>query len=631
MPLTAQDKSYTTKSKKAIGFYEQSEDYYIRRQYGQAVALLEKALEKDEDFAEAYLRLMRIYQTIDDRQKISLYANKIVSLQPDNPRFAEAPLQLAILAFQTGKYAYSREYLDKILSLNPLPKRIGEEAERLKVNVDFAEEAIKNPLPFNPQPLPATVNKLPLQYFPVLTADQQSIIFTGRKGTTPQYDEDIYICTKSPTGEWQAPKQISTNINSEFNEGTCTISADGRTLIFTSCLGRRGFGSCDLYISYKQGDEWSVPENLGNTVNSSSWESQPSLSADGKALYFVSDRPGGFGQRDIYVTHLSADNQWERPLNLGREVNTRYDEVSPFIHVNGQTLYFASTGYPGFGGFDLFFTEKENNSWKKPKNLGYPLNTFEDQVSLYMTADGEKGYYSYERGREGQNYTSTLSEFDVPEEIRVTNRSNFVKGVVRDAETRKELSAQVELYDLREQKREYAVQSDPATGEYMMVLTEGSEYALYVEKQGYLFESLAFNYSDTIQKNKQLDPVYIDVDLQPIKAGKETVLNNIFFDTDQYETKKKSKTELAKIVMFLQSNQQININIAGHTDNVGNKTYNKELSLKRAKAVRDYLIQAGIAEERVGYQGYGQDKPIALNDTEDNRQKNRRITFEIVE
>jgi len=625
----AQQKAYTTKSKKAIAYYEASEDFYIRRQYGQAVELLQKALDKDEEFAEAHLRMMRIYGTVGDKAKIRYHAGKIIAQQNDNPKFAEAYYMLANLAFEAGDYEKADQYLSEMLKMNANP-RVKKEGERMQVNISFAKEAIKNPLPFNPQPLPTTINKLPLQYFPVLTADQQSIIFTGRRGITPQYDEDVYISTKNAQGAWQEPKLISPNITSEFNEGTCTISADGRTLIFTSCTGRRVLGSCDLFISYKEGEEWSKPENMGTNINSRAWESQPSLSADGKTLFYVSDRPGGLGMMDIYVSYLGEDGQWEKPKNL-RSINTAQDEVSPFIHVNGQTLYFASTGYPGFGGLDLYQAEKKGDTFTTPENLGYPLNTHGDQVSLFMTADGAKGYYSLEKGREGIDYTSTLMEFDVPASIRVKNRSNFVKGIIRDAETKEVLSAEVELFDLNEQKREYTVQSDAVTGEYMMVLTEGAEYALYVEKEGYLFESLTFNYTDDLPPAQKLEPVYIDIYLKPIKAGKETVLNNIFFDTDQYVLKPKSKTELNKVVRFLQNNPDINIRINGHTDDVGTEEYNQQLSLNRAKAVYEYLVETGISVDRLDYKGFGEAKPIVANDSEINRQRNRRIAFEVVQ
>lgn len=625
----AQQKTYTSDSKKAIAYYEESENFYIRRQYGQAVELLQKALDKDENFAEAHMRMMRIYSTTDDKDKIRYHAIQIIAHQSNNSKFAEAYYILANLSFDEGQYEEAEKYISQMLAMD-VNQRIRQEGERMQANISFARTAINNPLPFQPKPLSTTINKLPLQYFPVFTADQQSIIFTGRRGITPQFDEDLYISTKNAQGEWQAPKLISPNITSEFNEGTCTISADGRTLIFTSCLGRRGLGSCDLFISFKEGDEWTIPENMGNSINSGAWESQPTLSADGKTLYFVSDRPGGQGMRDIYVSHLAEDGQWEKPYNLGPGINTSQDEVSPFIHVNGQTLFFASTGYPGFGGFDIYQAEKRGESWTPPVNLGYPLNAKGDQVSFFMTADGSKGYYSLEKGRENIDYTSTLMEFDVPEAIQVKNRSNFVKGIIRNAETKQVLSAEVELFDLNEQKKEYSVQSDAVSGEYMMVLTEGSEYALYVDKAGYLFESLTFNYSDDFHPALKLDPIYIDIYLQPIKAGKETVLNNIFFDTDQYVLKPKSKTELEKVIRFLDENPDIRVRINGHTDDVGSDQYNQQLSLNRAKAVYEYLKETGISADRLDYKGFGESKPMVANDSEMNRQKNRRIAFEVI-
>jgi outer membrane protein OmpA-like peptidoglycan-associated protein len=309
-------------------------------------------------------------------------------------------------------------------------------------------------------------------------------------------------------------------------------------------------------------------------------------------------------------------------------VNTPRDEVSPFIHVNGQTLYFASDGLPGFGKFDLYVSEKEE-SWTKPKNLGYPINTKEDQASLFITADGKDAYYSFEK-RQGEHYVSSIIyTFEIPEAIRIRNRSSYVEGIVYDAETRQPIGATVELIDRDNQQKISDVTADPKNGEYLMVLTEGADYALYVDKEGYLFQSLSFNYSEQAEKKIQ-EPVHIDIYLQPITKGKETVLNNIFFDTDKYEIKDISKPELNKVAGFLKDNPEISISINGHTDNQGGEAYNKELSTKRAKAVYQYLIASGISEERLKYQGFGQSKPIASNDTQEGRQKNRRIAFEIL-
>ncbi len=620
---------YTTKSKKAIGYYVESTNFFIRRQYGPALELLDAAIRKDGGFAEAHLRMSKIYKAMGDEDRMQHHLEKVVKSQYDNPTFSEAQVLLAEKYFDQSEYGEAKKLANHILGMERANRLMQEDARYLLANIEFTEKNINKPVEFTPKPLGGGINQLGLQYFPVLTVDQQYMIFTGRKGNTAQYDEDIYISKKQADGQWAKPEPLSDNINTRANEGTSTISADGRTLIFTACQERSGFGSCDLYISYKIGDEWTMPKNLGNQINGGAWESQPSLSADGNTLYFVSDRKGGQGRRDIYVSYRNEKREWCKAENLGKEINSPRDEVSPFIHVNGQSLYFASDGLPGFGKFDLYVAEKKDKSWSEPKNLGYPINTKEDQASLFITADGHDAYYSHEQ-RQGDRYVSSLIyTFVIPDEIRVTNRSSYVAGTVYDAATKKPLGASVELMNLNEQIKISEVNSDPKNGEYLMVLTEGSEYALYVDREGYLFQSLAFDYA---QKNtKSLPkPLHIDIYLQPITKGTETVLNNIFFDVDKYEIKEISKPELNKVVNFLQENPEISITINGHTDNQGSAEYNLELSAKRAKAVYSYLIDSGISADRLQFRGYGQSKPVTDNDTEAGRQKNRRIAFEVL-
>lgn len=620
--------TYTSKSKKAISLYEESANYYVRRQYGQAIELLDKAVNKDKNFAEAHFMLSKIYQAMRRNEQAKNHLEKVVKLQYDNPAFVEAHYLLAKQYFAQKQYSKARELIQKITAIPKASKLIKSEAQHLLINIDFTEEAIKAPLPYEPQIVSGVSNHMPLQYFPVLTVDQQELIFTGRRGITPQYDEDIYVSRKGKDGHWKKPELLSDYLSSPLNEGTCTISADGRTLIYTSCESRGSFGSCDLYISRKTGDQWSPGKNLGPNINTSAWESQPSLSADGRTIYFVSDRAGGMGKRDIYVTHMNDSSVWTKAENAGSIINTDRDEVSPFIHVNSQTLYFSSNGRPGFGGYDLYVTEQKGGEWSEPKNLGYPINTHEDQSGLFITADGKDAYYSQETEQNGDYVSSQIYSFLIPREIRVTNRSSYVYGKVLDAVSKKPLQAAIELIDLKEQRKISEVNSDSVQGDYMMVLTEGSDYALYVNKDNYLFQSLRFDYAaDTGKVNK---PVAIDVYLQPIEKGKETVLNNIFFDTDKYEIKERSKPELNKVVDFLKQNPDIRIAINGHTDNVGQAAYNQTLSANRAKAVYKYLIAAGINSERLAYKGYGQTKPVAINDTEAGRQQNRRITFKIL-
>ena len=617
---------YSVKNKKAIRYYQESENFYIRRQYGQAIQLLEQAIDKAPEFTEAHIRLGAIYRAVGQYEKALQHLEQADQSGKKGQQEPQALFSLGELYWQLGRYDEAEEKMRAFLAQNPRQKPLLDIANNIVEDAAFAKEQLKNPLPFAPQPLPETVNAFELQYFPVLTVDQENLIFTRRKSNAPQHDEDLMISRRNPQGGWLPAESISANINTADNEGTSTISADGRVIIFTSCKGRQGYGSCDLYISRRTGDRWSEPQNLGPGINSRNWESQPSLSADGRTLYFVSNRPGGRGGNDIYVSSLNQAGEWSKPVNLGEKVNTAFDDISPFIHANGQTLYFASNGHTGMGGYDLFLTELQEGQWQEPRNMGYPINTHEDQVSLFVTADGKVGYYAYEEKRNNQIARSMIYRFEIPEQVRVRNRSNYVTGQVFDAQTRQPIAASITLFDIIDDLIAGSVVSDPESGEYFMVLTEGSEYALYVNKEGYIFKSLAFNYG----KNNTLEPIRIDVYLEPIRAGVATTLNNIFFETDQFQIQSKSETELQRVVQFLKENPEVRIQIAGHTDNVGSAAYNQQLSEKRAQAVHDFLVRAGIAPGRLQAKGYGQSEPVVPNDTDENRQMNRRIEFRIL-
>ncbi|MGE0930486.1 OmpA family protein [Peijinzhouia sedimentorum] len=615
-----------TNNKRAASLYVESENYVIRRQYPQAISLLNQALNRDYQFAEAHLRLGTCYKAIEDNAGAIKHFTEVIKLKPQDPRYSMAYFVLAEINIKEGKYDEAIELLNQHQKIAPKGNLLDEGARMLQ-NAQFAMQAINNPVEFNPEPLSSKVNVFQLQYFPVLTADEKTLFFTARNGNARTDDEDIFISTKDNFGDWTTPESISRNINTRFNEGTCSISADGRMMIFTACEGRQGYGSCDLYVTYKIGEEWSVPNNLGPNINSPQWDSQPSLSADGNTLYFVSNRPGGIGNRDIYVSYRNEAGDWTMAQNLGEPLNTSSDEVSPFIHANGLTFFFASNGHPGFGGFDLFSSEIDvNNQWGVPKNVGYPINTSEDQVSLFIAASGTTAYYANEKKQGNQYVDSKIYSFELPPQLQVTRGVNYVKGRVVDAITQRPIVATVELYDLETDELSSRVKSDSLTGEYLITLTKGSEYALYVNKNGYLFDSRYFSF----QEDDSVNPELADILLNKINRGESVNLNNIFFDFDKFVLREKSKTELKKIIAFLNAYPDIKIEIEGHTDNVGSAQYNLELSRNRALSVYEYLLENGIADNRVYYKGYGMEKPIATNETEEGRQQNRRIAFKIL-
>jgi outer membrane protein OmpA-like peptidoglycan-associated protein len=614
----------STTNKKAIELYAQADNYRVRGQYREALELLNQAIAKDQNFAEAYFRQGLILKAVRDYPQ----SNKVfligLSLTPDEKRQKGYFYELGDNYLLEGNYKKALECLDHYLAAESLNKPKMDQATIWKKNALFGLQNQKQTAEFQLRQLPDTVNAYVMQYFPVMTADEQELIFTRRVGGNHDDDEDLVICRKDSLGRWVPPVSLSPNINSPLNEGTCTISADGRHLIFTSCIGRRGYGSCDLFESRKVGNEWTVPVNLGPGVNSAAWESQPTLSSDGRTLFFVSDRRGGVGDKDIYVSYKMESGKWTKAENLGPNINTPYEEISPFIHVNGRTLFIASNGKPGFGGYDLYRSEYENGAWTPTENFGSPVNNHEDQFSLFITRDGKKGFYSHEDNNRVN--ASVLFEMRVPAELQLKYKSNYVKGTVRDAQTKLPLDARVELFSINKNELISAVSADSITGEYLIVLTQGADYALYVSHPGYLFRSLNFNYE--IQEN--LTPISVDVLLDPIQAGASAVLNNIFFDLNKFDLKEKSVTELDKVIRFLTENPTLRIEIGGHTDNLGTAAYNLTLSLKRAQSVANYLTAHGIIAARLTQKGYGADKPLASNDTEENRQINRRIEFRLL-
>lgn len=623
-PCIAQ-KELTSKSKKAIALYQEADNFRVRGEYATAEAMLKEAIQKDDDFVEAYYRLGLTYMSM------RAYPKAVEIMERGLSKTSQLNLQrlfwieLGEAYISTGQHDKALSVLDNYLKSEANPSSRTARARSLRNNAAFALANKDDLSGYQIKPLSDTVNQHEMQYFPVLTGDHQQLIFTRRLTHNPNDDEDLLVSVKDGSGRWTSPKSISKNINSVLNEGTCSVSADGRKLIFTSCVGRGGYGSCDLYESNKKGADWSMPVNLGPGVNTSAWESQPSLSADGRTLYFVSERKSGYGRRDIWVSTLGEDGKWSKAENAGKRINSAFDEISPFIHVNGRTLFFASSGLPGFGGYDIYYSEKDS-TWGAPRNLGAPLNNHHDQYSIFITADGSKAYYSYEVTLADGTSRSKLYEATIPKEAQMRLRSNYVKGIVRDRDTKALLDASIELIDLRGQEMISLVHSDSITGEYLFILTQGSEYALHVSRAGYLFKSMYFNYSSV----EDLEPIVLDIELEKIKKGSVEILSNIFFAFNAYDLQEKSVAELQRLVRFLNQNPGVSIEIGGHTDNIGTADYNIALSEKRAKSVYDYLVSKKISPSRMKIKGYGSGQPIADNNTEDGRQRNRRIEFKIL-
>jgi outer membrane protein OmpA-like peptidoglycan-associated protein/tetratricopeptide (TPR) repeat protein len=617
---------YSTKNKKAIKDFVEADGLLHNRKFPEAIQLLEGALTKDPAFLEARLKLASAYKSMGDDVHAKPHYLKAAELKPDAKEYYKLYYTVGEYYLNDGDYDNAKKYFDKIVEYNPNDKLVMYKTNMLLVNCNFAIEAKKHPLKFNPFVMDSKINKYFIHAFPRLTADQQTFIYSKRDGPRLEQDEDI-VMSKKVNGEWTDPVSISKNINTPYNEGAPSLSADGKVLVLVSCNTKTTLGACDLYISYKKGEDWTVPVNMGPNVNSNVWDSEPAISADGKTIYFSSERSGGIGLFDLYMTTLDDNGNWTKAKNLGRPINTEGKEVSPFIHANSTTLYFSSDKHPGMGGYDIFYSHKlDSAGWSKPVNVGYPLNTQLNDAQIFITADSKKGFYEVYERKDMRYNKALLYEFEVPQELKEEMVSSYAKGTVYDSETKQKLGAKVELIDLKKQRVIQSVKSDSINGDYMIVVTRGTEYGLYVSKEGYLFKSVFFEDKDP----KSTEPLSLDVYLDPVKAGKAVVLNNIFFPTNSFTLEEKSQTELDKIILFLRQNPKVIIEFGGHTDDVGSDKDNMDLSLKRAKSVYDYIAKKGIPAVRMKFKGYGETKPVVPNVNEVNRRMNRRIEFKVL-
>jgi len=617
MAFMSDAQTLSTKNKKAIELYTESDNYRVRREYDRAIQLLLEAIEKDKKFDEAYFRLAQIYRVQDNLNAAIQYFGQGLTVAQSVTRSKIYLYELAQTELRSGHYKNTIDYAVKFLEQEKTDQKRIVQTTLWKVQAEYAVEHEGEVLDYKITVLSDTVNTFPMQYFPTLTADQSQLIFTARFGGRGNDNEDLVVSGKTTNGSWGPPVSLSENINTIRREGASTISADGRHLIFTVC-GERG---CDLFESRKTGNVWSVPKSLGAAINTPSWDAQPSLSADGRELYFVSDRPGGRGGYDIWYSQRD-ETGWTKAVNLGTPINTPFDEISPYIHVNNQTLYVVSNGHPGFGGYDIYMSEKSDKGWTSPVDMGKPLNDYHDQYSFMVANDGRVAYYSKEESKN----RSRLYRIQLPSRLVTKSSGNILKGTIVDARKNSPLKARVELFDIHRNQRLSVVDSDSVSGQYLMVLPGGAEYALYVSRPSYLFHSLHFNYRD----GGESQPVVKDVALLSVERGASVVLNNLFFDVDQYVLKEQSKTELDEIVKFLLENQSVRIEISGHTDNSGSETYNQQLSRKRAGSVAEYLNNQGIDLSRVLQVGYGAQKPLKPNNSDENRKLNRRIEFRIL-
>ena len=626
---SGQGNQLSTQNKKAEKFFYAAMEAYEVKNFDRALMALKKAVGEDPQFTEAYILQGDIRaENHEYEAAITLYQTAIKTNKPFSPNLY---LILANMQLNNGKYADARQNFQRLLDSDQVPETKRRQAASGIKSADFAIRAMAHPVPFTPVNLGDSINSKCDEYINAITADESLLYFTRLNAINAQTidqhqngEEDFYV-SRCVDSVWSKALNLGPPINTHGNEGALSISPDGKMLFFAACNRPDGFGSCDIYWSHRLGDRWAEPENLGEVVNSPQWDSQPTFSSDGKTLYFASNRRGGRGSSDIWKTELQPDGSWTPPVNLGDSINTRDEEMAPFIHPDDQTLYFSSKGHPGMGGLDLFYSRKDAaGKWRRPVNMGYPINTCADEITLVVNAKGNVAYISSDKfGGKGRQDVYRFPLYKEAQPMLTT----YFKGVVYDEETKARLDARFELIELGSSKTVAESHSDRLTGEFLLALPTEKNYALNVSKDGYLFFSENFSLSGM---NSQKTPFVKNIPLKPIKVGEAVVLKNIFFDTDKYILKDESLAELQKLLALMQKNPRLKIEISGHTDNIGSEAHNLELSGNRANAVYQYLVAHSIAATRLTYIGYGFSQPIDVNTTEQGRANNRRTEFKVV-
>jgi outer membrane protein OmpA-like peptidoglycan-associated protein len=608
-----------SKNKKAKELFEKAMGQYDLMEYGNAIDLLKAAIEKDPEFVSAHDLLGQIYMDKGDLVAAEKIYLKLVKINPD---YWLSYYSLADATFEQMKYDIAENWYKKFLTFDKIPLKEKAESEKQIKSCQFAIKALKNPVPFSPVNLGTGINSMLSEYFPTLTADEQTMFFTCMDNRS---QEDFLVSTYE-NGKWTDAINMGPPINTPENEGASTTSADGQYLFFTMCQNPKNLGSCDLWLTYVKGDRWQIPIHMPDNVNSKYKETQPSLSADGKTLYFASNRPGGQGDMDIWKTTFEK-NMWTNPVNLGPNINTPFDDECPFIHQDGVSLYFASDGWPGMGGRDLFMAKQnDTGGWKVPMNLGYPVNTVGNEEGLIINRSGTMGYFSSDK-KTNPNHQGRVDiySFTLPENAK-PGVASYVKGKVYDAETKLPIKTLVELTELNTSTVAGFCKSNEKSGNFLIVIPGNKNYGMNVAAEGYLFYSENFSIKD----NPSSDPYLIDVPLKKIKTGQTVPLYNILFDVNKYVIKQESTAELERLFNLLTTNSKIRVEIGGHTDNSGAETINQPLSQNRAKAVYDWLITKGIAANRLTYKGYGSSVPIMPNTSDEGKRKNRRTEIKVL-
>jgi len=616
---TAQEVKLEELDRKNRACYKKVLKLKKKNKLDQSIIHLQKIVSNYPTFTRGVNELVSFYNEKGDTKSIIKVLENYNNGLPENEELTS--LLLAEAYERDGKYEESIQLLSQVSQDQDNKEKL----QRRIAEISFRKNALENPVDFQPEKLTGGLNTDKDEYHPVLTTDGSSMYFV-RMGKGKYRQEDLFVAKSDGALGFQEASPL-TVLNSDYQDGAFTLSADGNTIVFTSCGRPDSKGGCDLYISFKKGNKWTAPKNMGSGINSKYWDSSPSLSSDGRTVYFASKRPGGLGGSDIWSVSLNDNNRWQEVINLGETINTPGNEEAPSIHPDGKTLYMVSDGHIGMGSYDIFFSRYDQGKWCAPENIGYPINTDSREGGLFVDLHGGKAYYStgiMMDGADNVKESGDIYLFDLPQDKR-PGVVSYIKIEIRDGKSNGLMQAKGELVSLKDttDKKIFDIK-----GQLLTPITPG-EYSFAVKKLGYVFhsENILFPESDMGS-----DPFIYKVVLQPIEkeAPAPIVLKNIFFRSGSAELLSTSNTEINNLAQLLLDSPDIDIAILGHTDNVGSDIDNLRLSEYRAKAVYERLIAKGINATRIKYVGKGEGVPIADNDTEEGRQLNRRTEFLII-
>ncbi|MEY2835773.1 MAG: hypothetical protein RLZZ557_1435 [Bacteroidota bacterium] len=605
-------------SKKNRTLYDKALVFAEDLRYADALNLINLALDNDPRFLEAKLSKAGILG--EQKQYRQAAAEYRQALDMDQDFCREYLLPYSINLSGAGEFTAALEAVNAFLGIPGLNESAVKSGEYRKRNILFALEQKQQRgagAPIQVVNAGNMINSSQSEYFPSMTVDGSRLVWTRRVN---DFNEDFFASDRLD-GAWTPGIPLPGEINTPMKEGAQQISQDGKWLVYAGQYPD-SYGRFDIYLSELTPTGWSARQNMGEQINSEFWESSPCLSPDKMELYFASDRSGGYGGIDIYVSRRLANGKWSSPENLGPAINTAGDESSPFLHADNETLYFSSNGLQGYGGADLFMARRGRNGFTAVTNLGYPVNTIDNEGSLFVSADGSTAWLASNRADSKGGLD--IYSFALPAIMQPVPTS-WVRGRVYDSLTGKGLQSVIELVSIDSNRLVAYVQTG-ADGEYLCTLPCNRNYSFIVNRKGYLFHAQRFFVDQAVG---QLG-ITKDIPLMPIQPGASMVLRNILFETGKYAILPESRVELEKLTALLRDNPAVKVEIGGHTDNTGLELSNLDLSERRAKAVVDYLNEKGIPLMQMVFKGYGATVPVADNNTAEGRQLNRRTELKVL-